>query len=84
MNETRYLLDNNALGRITPAQRATLFVKEACRLPSEVLYEARGFPDIELLNQLEYPTTASVLTSAKRGTGGPWSSRRSDRRQEFH
>ncbi len=65
MIEVRYLLDNNALGRMTPGQRAMPFVKEACRVPARVLYEARGFPDIETLKELEYPTSASVLLAVQ-------------------
>ncbi len=30
-------------------------------IPSEVLHEANGFPDVEALRQIEYSTTPSVL-----------------------
>ena len=56
-----FMLDNNALGRLIEKQRGSAFVRERCRIPSEVLYEARGFRDIRALEDLEYPTTARVL-----------------------
>ncbi|MDN6147772.1 MAG: hypothetical protein L0I94_02905 [Yaniella sp.] len=58
-----YVIDNNALTFLKPEHRSSNFFKQKCRIPSEVLYEARGFPDIEELTELEYPTTASVLTA---------------------
>lgn len=61
MNEAMYLLDNNALSHLTRAQRASGFFRERCRLPSEVLHEAKGYPDAEAFKQVEYPTTARVL-----------------------
>jgi hypothetical protein len=57
-----YIIDNNALSFIGREHRASDFFKEHCRIPSEVLHEAEGFPDIEELKRLEYPVTASVLT----------------------
>ena len=65
MDEKFYLLDNNALGRLTITQRASVFVQTSCRIPTEVLYEARGFPDRETLQELEYPTTARVLRAVQ-------------------
>lgn len=61
MNEEMYLLDNNALSHLTRAQRASGFFRERCRLPSEVLHEAKGYPDAGAFKQVEYPTTARVL-----------------------
>ena len=57
-----YLLDNNALGKIGRRERGSDFVKRYCRIPSEVLHEASGYPDIATLTELEYPTTAAVLS----------------------
>jgi hypothetical protein len=57
-----YVIDNNALSVVKRKHRASEFFKGHCRIPSEVLHEAEGFPDIEELQHLEYPTTASVLT----------------------
>lgn len=56
-----YLVDNNALAKLTMSQRASKFFRQRCRLPSEVIYEARGFPDFRDLETLEYHTTARVL-----------------------
>ncbi len=56
-----YVLDNNALGFVKQEHRASNFFRMHCRIPSEVLREAEGFPDIDELRQLEYPMTESVL-----------------------
>lgn len=61
MNEEMYLVDNNALSHLSPAQRASEFFHTRCRIPSEVLYEAEGYPDSDALKAVEYATTASVL-----------------------
>jgi len=58
-----YVIDNNALTFLGPAHRAGTFFKQHCRIPSEVLHEAEGFPDIEELRQLEYRTTPNVLAA---------------------
>jgi hypothetical protein len=57
----KYLVDNNALARLTREQRASEFFFSHCLLPAEVLYEARGFPDADQLGRLEYPTSGRVL-----------------------
>lgn len=56
-----YLLDNNVLTKLTRDQRASTFVRDRCRIPTEVLYEAQGFPDIRELRALEFRVTAQVL-----------------------
>ncbi|MGN6428065.1 MAG: hypothetical protein ACTHMF_14690 [Leifsonia sp.] len=61
MNEEMYLLDNNALSHLTREQRSSIFFRERCRLPSEVLHEAKGYPDVEVFKQVEYLTTIRVL-----------------------
>lgn len=62
----RYLLDNNALSRLTVEERSTPFIREHCRIPSEVLHEARFLPDIVSLTELEYRTTGRVLHHLQR------------------
>ncbi|WP_374974652.1 hypothetical protein ACEYYH_12155 [Microbacterium trichothecenolyticum] len=62
MNEELYLLDNNALSHLTRAQRASTFFHERCALPSEIIHEADGYPDAATFRDVEYPTTANVLT----------------------
>lgn len=57
----RYLIDSNALSKLTPEQRAGEFFLKNCLVPSEVLHEARWFPDVEQLKAVEYRTTARVL-----------------------
>ena|GEM_PF-1222705 len=61
MNTDRYLLDTNALKRLNRTERTSDFVARYCRIPSEVLYEARALPDLELLRRLEYKTDAKLL-----------------------
>lgn len=57
-----YVIDNNALSFLGRKHRGSDFFMQYCRIPSEVLHEAEGFPDIEELKELEYPVTANVLT----------------------
>ena len=38
-----------------------MFVQTHCRIPSEVLYEARDLPDIDVLYRLEYSVTGAQL-----------------------
>lgn len=57
-----YVIDNNALSHLKRHQRASDFFRENCHIPSEVLYEARFFPDIKELKGNEYPATSRVLT----------------------
>jgi len=61
MTEGMYLLDNNALSHLSRAQRASRFFFTRCRLPTEVLHEAKGYPDAASIRTIEYPTSASVL-----------------------
>lgn len=61
ITEHHYLLDNNALGKISRRDRGSDFVRTFCRIPTEVLHEASGYPDIATLTELEYPTTVAIL-----------------------
>ena len=61
MNEQLFLLDNNALSHLTVAQRASVFFREHCYLPTEIIHEAEGYPDAGSFRGNEYPTTATVL-----------------------
>ncbi|MDO3397285.1 hypothetical protein QWJ41_16290 [Nocardioides sp. SOB44] len=58
---TRYLVDTNALSQLRRQRRASKFFRANAMIPSEVLHEADGFPDVEELAQIEYSTTPSVL-----------------------
>ncbi|MER3386863.1 MAG: hypothetical protein RIC81_00795 [Microcella pacifica] len=62
MNEERYLLDNNALSHLTAPQRSSTFFYDRCHLPSEIVYEAQGYPDANEFKNVEYPTTSRVLS----------------------
>ena len=66
MNETRYLLDNVTLSRLSPAQRTSAFIMRTARIPSEVLYEARGLAEIAALSELEYEPTLAVLENVRK------------------
>ncbi|MBL7285817.1 hypothetical protein FPH17_02740 [Corynebacterium godavarianum] len=59
--QTRYIIDTNVLNKIDVNERSTQFFKTRCSLPDAVLDEASGFPDIEELRKLRYPTTAPLL-----------------------
>ncbi|MFC0675184.1 hypothetical protein [Brachybacterium hainanense] len=61
MNDEKYLLDNNTLSHMTRQQIASEFFLEQCRIPTEVLYEARQHPEAAAFNDIEYPTTPGVL-----------------------
>lgn len=60
---TVYVIDNNALSSIGREHRSSDFFRGHCRIPSEVLHEAEGFPDIEALKDLEYKTSPTVLAA---------------------
>lgn len=59
--QTRYIIDTNVLNKIDVHERATQFFTTSCLFPDAVLDEASGFPDIEDLRKLRYPTTAELL-----------------------
>lgn len=60
MSERWYLVDNNALSRLTSEQRRGPFFRKWCQVTSDVLYEARGFAEAELA-ELERPVTPGVF-----------------------
>jgi hypothetical protein len=66
VSDIRYLIDNNVLSKLSLAQRSSQAFRARCVLPSEVLFEASGFPDIEALSQLEAPVTPQVLQQLQR------------------
>lgn len=57
----RYVVDTNALTHLRRHRRSSSFFRENAVIPSEVLHEADGFPDIGMLHENLYPTTAQVL-----------------------
>lgn len=56
-----YLVDNNVLSHLSPAQRASRFFSERCRVPSEVIHEAGGPAEAALPKEVEYPVTVRLL-----------------------
>lgn len=61
MNETHYLVDNNALIAIGAKRaRSTFFVKW-CHVTADVIYEADEHPFLRDLEQLALPRTARTL-----------------------
>lgn len=69
MSPDVYLLDANALSRLSAGQRRSPFLRDHCKIPSEVLYEIRGFPDVEHLRALEERLDAEVLESLRQVMG---------------
>lgn len=65
MNSDKYVLDANVLSRLSAEQRRSSFVQERCRIPSEVLHEIHGFPDIDQLRTLDFPMSAALLKHLK-------------------
>jgi hypothetical protein len=61
LTDYQYLIDNNALSALSKIQRGSRFFRTHCHIPDEVLYEARGFPDIGELKARRYETTTNVL-----------------------
>jgi hypothetical protein len=57
----RYVVDTNALTYLRRHRRASVYFRENAVIPSEVLHEAEGFPDINLLRKNLHPTTAQLL-----------------------
>jgi hypothetical protein len=61
VTDNQYLIDNNVLAKLPRHQRISTFFSRYCHIPDEVLYEARGFPDIAELKTRRYETTGGVL-----------------------
>lgn len=57
----RYLVDNNALSRLTREQRTSPLFRGCCQITADVLYEARGYVDAELAD-LQHRLTPAALT----------------------
>lgn len=57
----KYVVDTNALSQIGRRRRASALFQEKAVIPSEVLHEAEGFPDVEMLRRNLYPSTSGVL-----------------------
>lgn len=63
---TTYVVDTNTLSQLGQRRRASAFFLARARVPSEVLHEAAGFPDIRALRRLEISTTPTVLRWVRR------------------
>lgn len=57
----RYVIDTNALVQLKSHRRASAMFRENAVIPSEVLDEAEGFPDIGRLQQNRHTLTARTL-----------------------
>lgn len=62
MSEVHYLLDTNALSRLSRSERAGRFVRARCGITEDVLWESRDLADAEQLKSLVQPMTAHALT----------------------
>ncbi len=58
----RFVVDTNVLVQLRGYRRATAFFRKHAALPTDVLAEAEGFPDIAEMQKLRLPTTARTLT----------------------
>lgn len=56
-----YVLDNNVLSHLSPAQRTSRFLSERCRVPSDVIHEAGGPSEAALPKEVEYPITVRLI-----------------------
>jgi hypothetical protein len=69
VNADVYLLDANVLSRLSAKQRSSPFLQNHCKIPSEVLFEVRGFPDVDRLRALEERLDGEVLESLRQVMG---------------
>ncbi|WP_440711951.1 hypothetical protein [Gordonia sp. FQ] len=60
-DDPQYLIDNNVLTKLTAEIRAGTFFTARCHIPTEVLHEARDYPDYPILAKREYRTSPGVL-----------------------
>ncbi len=61
MTDRVYLLDNNVVVRIGTTRVMSSFVRDHCRVPSEVVYEGRDARYTAALRAIEYPVSTAVL-----------------------
>ena len=61
MNRTFYLVDNNALLALRRERVRSTYFRTHCRVTEDVLREAQGHPDRELLASNAYDLTPAVL-----------------------
>lgn len=64
--DMRFVVDTNVLSQLGGSRRASAYFRKNARIPSEVLYEARGFPDYYALCKNEYATSPAVLNHLTR------------------
>jgi predicted nucleic acid-binding protein len=65
VSETHYLVDTNALSRLTASERASRFVRARCGITDDVLWESRDLADAANLQILVQPMTAHALALIK-------------------
>lgn len=65
MSETHYLVDTNALSRLSASERASRFVRDRCGITDDVFWESRDLADAAQLQILVQPTTAHALAVIK-------------------
>ena len=66
MNQTFYLVDNNALVALRRERIRSVFFRSYCRVTDDVLREAREHPDEAFLSQNRYELTPNVLEQVRR------------------
>lgn len=60
MTERLFLVDNNALSKLTATQRTSEYFANHCHVTSDVLHEAEGYVE-GAVAQTELPTTPAAL-----------------------
>lgn len=61
--EDKYSIDAVTLSKMTEQQSRSSFVHDNCRIPAEILYEARWYETTKNMLSLEYPVTIQVLNA---------------------
>lgn len=61
MNQTFFLIDNNALSVLRRGRIQSKFFRQYCRVTTDVLREAREHPDYSVLASVEYEVSPAVL-----------------------
>ena len=66
MNETRYLVDNNALTDLGSRRIRSDFFRDHCQVTADVLWEATDHPDWQLLSESTRDMTPRVIEQIRR------------------
>ena len=65
MIDTLYLVDSNALSKLTSQERTSRLFACHCRIPEDVMYEARGYIEAGLEHLVVHTTPATLRQLVK-------------------